>query len=264
MGKRWVSLRMRAADREGRHRSGAERLVPLEHSRAAVLPLLERGWSALGAEPGRVFLTAEPIPEEQIRWVEALPARTVCVSCAQEGQQRAIEMLVDRCGVSPQAARSAVEWMRAGPNPSGGNMRGAMLLDRETGERLEEDPSRGVRVSCVDLDPASRARFDLWFQGGFPPTRFREAWTLAAKVATAETIVAELCWSDDPHYLPGYVASRTIGYVRFTVLKEAGNPFGGRAYFVDRSRFDRSALVAFLERAPVLVRLSDPSLIAEV
>ncbi|MAF12711.1 hypothetical protein CMK11_19855 [Candidatus Poribacteria bacterium] len=76
---------------------------------------------------------------------------------------------------------------------------------------------------------------------------------LASKVATLGCVVADLGWSDDPRYTPGYVASADNGYVRFTHLKEGGSPFGGRVYFVDAGLFDGARDIARLEREPALV-----------
>jgi 6-carboxyhexanoate--CoA ligase len=63
--------------------------------------------------------------------------------------------------------------------------------------------------------------------------------------------LAELCWSDDPDYTTGYVASKNLGYVRIKPLKEPNNPLGGRVYFVERDRVEE--LIDCLERRAVLV-----------
>ena len=46
----------------------------------------------------------------------------------------------------------------------------------------------------------------------------REALVLASKVQSAEGIVGELCWSDDPDYTVGYVACNGI-YHRIPNMK---------------------------------------------
>ena len=76
---------------------------------------------------------------------------------------------------------------------------------------------------------------------------------LAAKVAAAPGMVAELCWSDDPEYTTGYVASPRHGYVRIPCLKEKNSSNGGRAFFVSPDA-DLEALQHFLEEQPVLVQ----------
>jgi len=80
----------------------------------------------------------------------------------------------------------------------------------------------------------------------------REALALAGKVLLSPGIVAELCWSDDPDYTAGYVASPARGYVRFPHLKKMGDRLGGRAFFYQRSTFNLATLSDFLERTPIL------------
>ena len=69
--------------------------------------------------------------------------------------------------------------------------------------------------------------------------------------------VADLAWSDGPNCTPGYVASADGDYVRFTHLKEAGSPFGGRVYFVDAASLNATCDIARRERQPALVTQPD-------
>jgi 6-carboxyhexanoate--CoA ligase len=66
-------------------------------------------------------------------------------------------------------------------------------------------------------------------------------------------MVAELCWSDDPDYTAGYVASLKTGYVRFPFLKERGDERGGRAFFVDKDSVNIASLIEYLQAAAVLI-----------
>ena len=79
-----------------------------------------------------------------------------------------------------------------------------------------------------------------------------EALTLAAKVANAPAVVAELCWSDDPDYLAGYVASKEGGYQRISLLKPAKEERGGRAFFVRCGQTPLTKVIAWLERQPLM------------
>jgi 6-carboxyhexanoate--CoA ligase len=79
-----------------------------------------------------------------------------------------------------------------------------------------------------------------------------EALVLAGKVLHAPGLVAELCWSDDPAYLAGYVADPLHGYQRITRLKAAGEGFGGRALFVRPEDWQCDRFMAYLERQAVL------------
>ena len=121
-------------------------------------------------------------------------------------------------------------------------MRGAMLVDAISGERLDEG-NRGVRVSHMDS-------FDSHALGD--NEHMREALVLASKVQSAEGVVGELCWSDDPDYTVGYVACNGV-YHRIPNMKELGSDIGGRVFFV-RSDIDCESVVEYLEKAPVLVQ----------
>ncbi len=132
-------------------------------------------------------------------------------------------------------------------------MRGAMIVDAATGTRLEPDPARGIRVSRMDLDPAAAAAIHSGLAAaGLGHRRVAEALVLAGKVLHAPGVVAELCWSDDPGYVAGYVADPRGGYRRISQLKAAGDPLGVRALFVRGDGLDLEALVSWLERQAVL------------
>lgn len=122
------------------------------------------------------------------------------------------------------------------------SMRGAMLVDAITGERLDTG-DRGVRVSHMDS-------FDSHTLGD--NEHMREALVLASKVQSADGIVGELCWSDDPDYTVGYVACNGV-YHRLPNMKEFGSDIGGRVFFV-RSDIDSESVITYLEKSPVLVQ----------
>jgi 6-carboxyhexanoate--CoA ligase len=129
-----------------------------------------------------------------------------------------------------------------------------MIMDSRSGERLEPDRERGVRASRFDwTEEAFRMVQQSLESRGLTHHRTREALALATKVAHAPGMVAELCWSDDPEYTAGYVASLGTGYVRFPFLKQHGDSSGGRAFFVDRDRLNMDRLVNFLQNEPVLI-----------
>ena len=83
---------------------------------------------------------------------------------------------------------------------------------------------------------------------------FREAIVLATKVVNAPGIIAELCLSDDPDYLVGYLASLKHGYVRLMPMKEMGNPHGGRVFIFDSTKAKAEDAINYLEKQRVLVR----------
>ena len=112
---------------------------------------------------------------------------------------------------------------------------------------------RGVRCSCMDCEDtcAYEAQMGAKGLGGEHP---REALILASKVAAAPGTVAELCWSDDPFYVTGYVGSPKFGYGRITVMKEKGDPIGGRVFFVKHG-MDMDRYVEYMQHQTVLVRV---------
>jgi 6-carboxyhexanoate--CoA ligase len=131
-------------------------------------------------------------------------------------------------------------------------MRGAMLVDAVSGERLEPDRVRGVRVSRMDLTAAAERELrERLRKAGLDNPHVREALVLAAKVLGTPGMIAELCWSDDPDYTAGYVCSAERGYVRFPHLKPQGDPLGGRVFFLCPG-LDPQALIDYLERSALL------------
>ena len=66
----------------------------------------------------------------------------------------------------------------------------------------------------------------------------------------------ELCWSDDPNYLTGYISNETT-YNRISIMKDKGNTIGGRIFFVDTNLLDDDYtlddLIDYLEKQVVLI-----------
>lgn len=87
---------------------------------------------------------------------------------------------------------------------------------------------------------------------------YAEAIVLATKVAHAPNLIGEICISDDPDYVTGYVASKTTGYTRITKMKELGSENGGRIFLYRGRREDVAKTISFLEKQPVIVRNIQP------
>jgi len=250
MDKDLCSIRMHAS-LGGEHLSGAEQLVGFDDLQPLAATLLKR---ALEHERGcadQVRITIDPVRRSELVAGRLLPMRSLYC----EDVCRAREAVTGRlaaAGVSELAAAAAIRLLSSGPAPGGGVMRGALLIDAVSGQRLESDSRRGVRVSRLGLAPMLRERFAArMLDEGLDPRRVGEAVVLASKVQQAPGVVAELCWSDDPSYVTGYVTTQD-GYFRYSPLKEAGDHRGGRAFFVQPGS-DLVALVEFLERTPFLV-----------
>ncbi len=216
---------------------------------AVSIELLAR---AMCCSPGAVNLKVEEAAYEQIVFGEIPDITLMPQVDYKQGRLQAVAALVE-AGVTEESASTAVENIAGGAASNDCAMRGAMLVDARTGERLEPDRDRGVRATHLDLtQAASDSLTSLLQEHGLHHLRTREALVLAAKVLAAPGVIAELCWSDASDYTAGYVASAQTGYRRFPALKAAGDQRGGRAFFVSAG-VDLATTREFLEQTPFLV-----------
>ncbi len=245
------SVRMRASS-GGRHVSGAERVVSAETITHTVNELVARAVMR-GAVPDDITIRVESLQGIAPYCLASLDVTSVAVTDPLESRA-AVAKVLQWAGVGQRAVETAISSIERGAAPSGTNMRGAMIVDAQTGERLEQDRERGVRVSRFDWTPDAREAVEqALVQIGLRHFRTREALALATKVAYGPGVRAELCWSDDPHYTAGYAASRTTGYVRLPFLKKEGDDKGGRAIFIDRGTCDLQDLLKYLHSRVVLI-----------
>ena len=184
-----------------------------------------------------INITVDVIPSNEITYIDCLQVEEHRANTIAEAHQLAIELL-QGTHITEVAIQNAMTFLKELDS----SMRGAMLVDATTGKRIDIG-NRGVRVSHMDS-------FDSESLGD--NEHMREALVLASKVQSAEGIVGELCWSDDPDYTVGYVACNGI-YHRIPKMKELGSHIGGRVFFV-RSEIDRESVIEYLEKAPVLVQ----------
>ncbi len=234
-----------------KHISGAERLLGFSQLEEAASAMLQRALSHPRGAADHISLTVQSLKQKQVRKHSLLKFASFEVDNYIQGRDRA-QKLLEMLDIDPLIVRNAISLLATGPSASGGVMRGAALINVDSGDRLELDQSRGVRVSRMDLDPAARSAIELFLKAQtLTNPRIIEAWVLASKVALYPQVVAELCWSDDPDYLTGYVASAQNGYQRITHLKESGCEMGGRVFFV-RPVVDLNALIDLLQNEPVL------------
>jgi 6-carboxyhexanoate--CoA ligase len=245
------NIRMRASIGD-RHVSGGERIVIRQKIERTVEELVERAMKK-GCTRDQIAVTVEPLGDAPIHHLTALNVITLSVQDMQAGRDAASRVL-QSAGVSTTAVHTAISHLSAGAAPSGGNMRGAMIIDAQRGDRLEPDKERGVRASRFDWSEDTCEKIVSRLAAlGLTHFRTREALALATKVASAPGIVAEICWSDDPDYTAGYVASHSMGYVRFPVLKNYGDARGGRAFFVDKDVLDIDVFLRYLEKEATLI-----------
>ncbi|RMH01801.1 MAG: 6-carboxyhexanoate--CoA ligase [Aquificota bacterium] len=239
-----LSVRMRA-QLEGRHVSGAERLVEEKDLERVVKELLKRPKAY-----DELYITIERL--QRVHTIpKALPIYSHDFRTVESAHEFAIKKLVEE-GVPKEVALLGLELLKKGPNPKGGNMRGAVLMEVCTGERLEPDQERGIRTVRFDWKDRKAIKSALKSRGikRFYIERLLDALALATKNIHCG-VLAELCWSDDPEYTTGYVAGKNIGYTRIKPMKEEGTPVGGRVYFVKKERVEE--IIECLERRAVLI-----------
>ena len=248
MKSQFFSVRMHA-EREGRHLSGAERLVPKKLVRKVIDDMLLR---AADCDPASLKISVDAVDDDAIVRGSLPNLTEVPVSDFQVGRDRAFQALA-AAGVAEKVARTMIQSIATGAGPDGSNMRGAMLVDSRSGDRLEPVSSRGVRATRMDVDPELEEALNQRLASqGLIHRRTREALILAAKVLAAPGIIAELCWSDDPDYTAGYVAAPGFGYLRIPEMKKRGDLHGGRAFFLMPGT-NLSQTIRFLEETPFLI-----------
>ncbi|UZD42824.1 8-amino-7-oxononanoate synthase [Selenomonas sputigena] len=234
------SLKMRAEKSAGKreHVSGAEKILQEEELPEHLAALLSRALHHAKGRADFVNFKVESIAPEAVEHLPALPVSTIEVETPAEGRRVIIDAL-GKLGLKNGEAILAKFSETYG-------MRGAMLLDADTLERLEPDAERGLRATYMDAERTAKGASDC-------KNHFAEAVVLATKVVHAPHIVAEICVSDDPDYVTGYVAAPSLGYRRITKLKEAGSPDGGRIFLYRGPRDGVAETIRYLEKQCVLV-----------
>lgn len=243
------SLRMRAAKIDNDteiHISGAEGIYEFKEIERFIKKFFKRAIEHSAGIPDKIVLTVERI-KEPIQEIKVLDVKTIFCKSPEEAKNLINEHLT-KLGVSEKAISSAWNVIE------NYKLRGATLIDSVTGQRLEADKKRGVRASRLQMDKKTRIKIlrkvkNLTTQ----PERVIEALTIASKVASTEEVIAEICISDNPDYTTGYIASKKLGYLRITNIKNEGENKGGRAFFV-KTPLDIEKLIKFLEKTPVIVR----------
>ncbi len=248
------SVKMRASkdkphEAGGTHISGAEKILPELAVEETVKLMIKRAFTHTKGKAEFINVKIEKIPCEELSYIPLLKIKeTIDGATIAIGRESAGKALFE-AGVSANAVKKAFEHLCK----INSNMRGAIILDAETGERLDDKGSRGVRVSYMDIADQVNYKKHLEKQTENVNQHLLEALVLASKVVSAEGVLAELCWSDDPEYTTGYVATKE-GYTRITPLKEAGSELGGRVFFA-KPKLDIQAIINYLEKKPVLANI---------
>ncbi|MBQ4200121.1 MAG: 6-carboxyhexanoate--CoA ligase [Kiritimatiellae bacterium] len=238
---RLFAVKMRAA-RKGEHVSGAERIVPARDVPALAATLAKRALHHSKGVPDEIHLKVEEA--QDMLHLDALPVKTYVTHTPEEGMACAARLLAAAGVVRIDEIMALFSETYA--------MRGAMLLDADTLERLEPDRIRGVRATYMDAAATTAGLVSS------AKNHFAEALVLATKVANAPGIVGEICVSDDPDYVTGYVATKDAGYCRITTVKQKGDPCGGRIFLFRGPRELVPQTIDFLQKRCVLVDCPPP------
>ncbi|WHY00912.1 6-carboxyhexanoate--CoA ligase [Neobacillus sp. DY30] len=244
------SIRMRAAEggpheQGGFHISGGETLTSKQKVAETARTLVQKALKHSRGDADFIQVVIEKVSADNHMPITPLPVLSVAAKNREEGRLRAAEYLRS-FGVSEQAIISGMQLLQDHTN-----LRGAAILSASTGKRLDDRGERGVRVTRMGW---SQEAYNSWCAAHphVSSSRITEALVLATKVAHAPFVQAELCWSDDPEYVTGYVACREMGYVRINPLKERGDFSGGRIFFVqDDVNLDQC--ISFLEQRIVML-----------
>ena len=232
----FYSIKMRAS-KEDKHVSGAERIVEQEKIAENIGALSERALHHGLGKADFINIKIEEVQQEELLHLEALPVSSDFAESVEASfaimQAKLAELGLENFAKLTKLVREVKP------------MRGAVLYDIATEARKEPDQSRGVRVTYMDAAGNKTA--------GSGKNHFREALVLATKVVNCPGMLAELCISDDPEYVTGYIASKKHGYVRLSPLKSQGDRHGGRVFICDSRLAKIEDIIAYLEKQKVLV-----------
>lgn len=234
----------------GRHISGAERILHEDEVEEELINVYRRAITHERGKPDFINFKIEKIDEQDIIYKKRLNIVQHDVGSKDEGLSLAKELLIKNT-VSVEAAEKGINTLLELKD----SIHGAMLIDKDTGIRIDNNGIRGVRVTGIASADITNYRESLK-NDGREGLHLEEALILASKIASCKGIVAELCWSDDPSYVIGYVGTKD-NYERISILKEEGNPVGGRLFFVDTNLLNEDYslddLIDYLEKQAVLI-----------
>lgn len=236
------SIKMRSSKNingKNYHISGAERIVDKTILYKTVENLEKRALFHDKGSADLINIKIEKVQEEEILHIKALPTKTVEVENFKEGLKY-IEDFLKRKNIKNE--KEIVNLLK-----ETSDMRGAILLDINNFNRLEKDENKGIRVTYMDYENSFSDDMSEM------KNHYHEALALATKVVNAPGIVAELCISDDPQYVIGYVATKEDGYIRITKIKEKGSKKGARIFLYNGTNKSLDKTIEYLTEKKVLI-----------
>ncbi len=228
------------------HISGAEGIYQDSEVTAVLKAYTKRALLHPRGRPEKIVLTIEKITQKP-KVIPSLPVTTLKCSSPSEAK-RLIRKILNKLDISETAVNTAFNILSGSIT-----MSGASIVLAESGKRVEPDIERGIRVSRLGINRSTGRTLSLKLEKyGINNITVREAVILASKVASYKQVEAELCISDDPYYLTGYISSKQFGYVRIPNIKRKRDKKGGRVFFMEETTNINSA-VKFLEKTPVII-----------
>mgnify|MGYP001756765931 FL=1 len=232
-----MSIKMRAS-LEGRHISGAERIVEPHLVPSVSSELATRALRHEKGVPDSINIATRAVAPGNIIYVNALNVGTRACENPEFAQTAMMAVLAKDNHVSESAARRGIGLLYRTRD-----MRGASIVCAETGERLDTHGQRGVRVGTFDWvnSPCAESK-----------NHRADAVALASKALAAPGIVAEVCIADDLSYTTGYVAVEG-SYTALRNVKAEGGKQGGRVLFYSGALSALPETEQWLREKPVLV-----------
>lgn len=228
------------------HISGAEGIYKDSDISRVIKKYTERALNHPRGKPDNIVITIEEIKQKP-KIVQLLPATTLRCKSPDEAKKITSQTLLN-IGVSKKCINNSFKVLT-----SQKTMRGASLILKKSGIRVEPDKERGVRVSRLGIEKvAEKALTWKLSKMMVDTTTVKEALILASKVAAHPDVIAEICISDDPDYTTGYIASKQLGYLRIPNIKRRGEKHGGRVFII-KENADIGKLIKYLEKTPVIV-----------
>ena len=247
------SIKMRASEgasheNGGKHISGAERIVPKNELKKVMNDLVDRAFNHPKGVCDFLNLSFLELKEDALKKIPSLAISTVKVSDYKVGRKKAVKIM-EKSGIEITKAKKIMKILE-----NVGPLKGAIIIDINTLERLDDPIKKGLRVTSMDWeDSIKNELLEKLNKHNLGNVHVQEAVCLASKTLSAPGIICELCWSDDPDYTAGYVATSEFGYVRITELKPFNEEIGGRLFCFDSSKASFKECSDYLIKQAVLV-----------
>jgi len=238
------SVKMRSS-KEDNHISGSENIVKENDLEKTVGLLVKRALSHSKGSSDFINIKIEELKKDDIELITPLEVTTIDVENYEQGLN-AVKLVLVNLGIDNKKADKILKLLI-----NTKDMRGAILLDINTMERLEYDINRGIRATYMDFENSNLSHLSKEKEYN---SHFIEALALASKVINCPYIIGEVCYSDDPDYTAGYIASKKYGYMRFPHLKELGDTSGGRVFLYDSCIDNVDKCIDYIENKKVLIK----------